>query len=185
MHDFREQKTVRARTSVARALLLALPVAIASACTSEPNTIDLLPLTRSIGGDGQDGGAGRTAQSGPCTSDDECTKSAPFCNGTDGRCIQCMTAADCPESEVCWAETHFCEPRCQSKEDCVGIDRPVCSATGVCVECTSDTDCGGLTPRCNPLNGVCVRCIQNTDCGPAICFDDCFSCVRNLCVWHI
>lgn len=183
MHDFRESNAARARTAVVRALLVALPVAIASACASEPNDINLLPLTRSTAGAGQDGG-GRPAQSGPCTIDRDCVKSAPFCNVADGRCVQCMTTADCPDGEVCRAETHFCEPRCQANEDCVGIDRPVCSATGVCVECTSDMDCSGATPRCNPLNGVCVRCIQNTDCSPAFCFDDCYSCVNNLCVWR-
>lgn len=184
MHDFRESRMVRARTSLMRGLLVALPVAIALACASEPNDINLLPLTRSTGGNGQDGG-GQSAQSGPCTSDDDCTKNAPFCNMTDGRCVQCMTAADCPNGQVCGAETRFCEPRCQSPEDCVGIDRPVCSATGVCVECTSDTDCSGVTPHCNPLNGLCVQCVQNTDCGPAFCFDDCRFCMNNACVWHI
>jgi Cys-rich repeat protein len=187
MHDSPERKTARARTAIVRALALgivALPAVIASACASEPNIIDLLPLTRSTGGEGQDGG-GQPAQSGPCTSDDDCTKSAPFCNVTDGRCVQCMTAADCPNGEVCRAETHFCEPRCQSPEDCVGIDRPVCSATGVCVECTSDNDCGaGATPHCNLLNGVCVQCIQNADCGSTFCFDDCHVCLNNLCVWR-
>ena len=186
MHDFRESKTTRARTASVRAIALVmavLPVAIASACASEPNTIDLLPLTRSTGGNGPDAG-GPPAQSGPCTSDDDCTKSAPFCNVADGRCVQCMTTADCPSGEVCRAETHFCEPRCQSQADCVGIDRPVCSATGVCVECTADPDCSGTTPHCNPLNGVCVQCTQNTDCGPTFCFDDCHVCTNNVCVWR-
>jgi hypothetical protein len=182
MRAFRESNASPTGVAFARALLIAVPVVIASACTSQPNTIDLLPLSRSSGGDGHDGG--RPAQSGPCSSDDDCTRAAPFCNVTDGRCFQCMTAADCPQDQVCRAETHFCEPRCQSMQDCAGIDRPVCSATGVCVECTADTDCGGTTPRCNLLNGLCVACLETKDCGRAVCFDDCRVCTNNVCVWR-
>jgi hypothetical protein len=179
MRVFRD---VLRRTALARALLAALPFAIASACTSQPNTIDLLPVASTAGGDGADGA---TTPPGTCGGDADCPKGAPFCNLERQRCEECMTSADCPLDEVCRAETHSCEPRCQANADCVGIDRPVCSATGVCVECTMDVDCGGATPRCNPLNGVCVQCLVTADCGGSTrCIDDCLVCVANACVWR-
>jgi hypothetical protein len=183
MRAFPESSGLRAHVLVARALVFGVPFAILSACASEPDTIDLLPLSSSSGGSGADAGK-HTAQAGPCISDGDCSRSAPFCNVADGRCFQCMSSADCSGDRVCRAETHSCEPRCLSNADCVGIDRPVCSATGVCVECTTDGDCSGATPRCNPLNGVCVRCLVNTDCSPTRCIDDCYSCLNYLCVWR-
>jgi hypothetical protein len=169
------------RVRAAPALVLLLGAAPVPACSSDPHTIALLgePVV--------DGGNPSKREPTGCTSNADCAGSRPFCNQSDNKCVECLSATQCPTDRPrCAGETHTCEPPCTSPSDCVGIDRPICAATGVCVQCTADTDCQGTpgTPHCNIRNGLCVECNVNADCGRAICIDDCYACVTNACMWR-
>jgi len=169
--------------SLRRALRAALVLAggalwaTVPACSTEANTITLLAES--------DGGS-KTPEPEPtsCSGDGDCSRSLPFCNMGEQKCVECLSATECPAGHRCAAETHTCEPPCSSPNDCAGIDRPVCSATGVCVQCDADPDCESmpLTPHCNIRNGLCVACLVQKDCGQAVCIDDCLACVNNACI---
>jgi hypothetical protein len=161
-----------------RAAMVIVPGALwvaVPACSTAPNTIRLL--------EEPDGGPEPPKVS--CTSDVECSGSQPFCYSAAHQCVECLSANHCPDEHPCVAETHTCEPPCRSPSDCAGIDRQVCSPTGVCVQCEADADCDStpLTPHCNLRNGLCVRCLVQADCGQAVCIDDCYACRNNDCVW--
>jgi hypothetical protein len=165
-----------------RALRAALVVApgglwvAVPACSTDPNTITLLAQP--------DGGKKPEPEPTSCSGDADCTGGAPFCDVSEQKCVECLSAAQCPDDHPCVAETHTCEPPCTSNNDCAGIDRPVCSPTGVCVQCEADPDCESmpLTPHCNIRNGLCVACVVQLDCGQTFCIDDCLACVNNACV---
>jgi len=166
------------RRALCAALVLAsgaLWVAV-PACSSESNTITLLAES--------DGGKKPEPEPTGCSGDADCTGSLPFCNLGEHKCVECLSPTQCPDEHRCVAETHTCEPPCMSRNDCAGIDRPVCSPTGVCVQCEADPDCESmpLTPHCNIRNGLCVGCLVQADCGQAVCIDDCLACVNNACV---
>ena len=140
-------------------------------CESDPNTIRLL--------DSPDGGTG-------CGQDSDCNPNLPYCDVPTHRCVECLSAAACSAGLSCSTATHSCTTHCASADDCAGIERTLCGATGTCVQCESDTDCTDTPqlPRCNVQAGVCVECTTNTDCSPALCFDDCLKCSSFKCVWR-
>ena len=98
--------------------------------------------------------------------------------------MECVAASQCPAGSHCVAATHTCELGCATAEDCP-LERPVCSASGLCMQCAQTADCAS-TPglqKCNVQAGQCVQCLVPTDCSPTTCFDDCFTCVDYRCVW--
>jgi hypothetical protein len=177
---------MRTRADSLRAMRAALVLVLGAlsvsvpACSTEPNTIAL--LGEPVG----EPDAGKKPEPTTCSVDQDCSTSHPFCSQGDHRCVECLSATQCPQGYRCAGETHTCEPPCKSPSDCAGIDRQFCSATGVCVQCEADGDCDGmpLTPHCNLRNGLCVRCLVQSDCGLPICIDDCFACMNNACVWR-
>jgi len=95
-----------------------------------------------------DGGTG-------CTTDEQCTDSdEPLCKVSEGRCVECLSAANCNANEVC-EDDGECSARpvpCTSALQCAGSDDPVCHPTlQVCVECAIDTQCPG-NETCQPDN---------------------------------
>lgn len=87
-----------------------------------------------------DGGAG-------CMTNEQCTDSdEPLCNVSVGRCVECLTDANCDASELC-EDDGECSARpipCTSALQCVGSEDPFCHPTQeVCVECANDSHCPG------------------------------------------
>jgi len=75
-----------------------------------------------------------------CTSNAQCTgASAPTCNTTTAKCVECAVDSQCPSGE-------YCDP------------------TGACVECLVDGNCAVPTPICS--NEACVQCATTADCAP-------------------
>jgi hypothetical protein len=144
------------------------------ACAAEPDTIRLLEKSQ--------------VDAGPpgCKSDADCSTERPHCEPNERRCVECLSAAECAQGMACSSTTHTCESNCTSNADCAGIDQKVCNADGACVECSTDDDCAATpaTSHCNPQGGVCVQCLTTPDCNPRPCFDDCFTCSANVCVWR-
>jgi hypothetical protein len=169
---------MRRALRAAAVVALGAHATIFSACSTEANTITLL--------NDADGGKKPEPEPTSCSGDGDCTGSLPSCSPAEHRCVECLSATQCPTGYRCAAETRTCEPPCKSRNECSGIDRPICSATGVCVQCESDGDCGTTptTPHCNLRNGLCVQCLVQADCGRAVCFDDCYACMNNACVWR-
>lgn len=95
-----------------------------------------------------------TASLPQCSSHEDCSDGAPFCELGRGECVSCEGMAD-PDAA------------------CAEVDAglPVCS-DGVCVECTSDAPeaCGGETPFCDDASRSCVpACTEHAQCGEAAC----------------
>lgn len=138
-----------------------------------------------------DGESHRACQSGTCVecdSDDQCQGSSPFCDTQsftcktclrdddcpfgicqDGKCVQCITSADCADdvNSVCDTERNTCV-QCESDSDCPSFS-PVCDRTNpfkvACVGCINDADCSDTsTPFCSLETQRCVSCITNDDC---------------------
>jgi hypothetical protein len=143
-------------------------------CASEPDTLRLL--------DQPDSGTGNST----CRKDADCDRNLPYCDLDEHRCVECSSASQCASGLSCSQATHSCSSRCLSSDDCDGIDRQICGASGACVQCEADLDCTGspATPHCNQQSGLCVECVTQVDCGPTSCFDDCRTCVDSKCVWR-
>ena len=173
-------ETLRGILRAAAVVTLGAYCTVFSACSTDANTISLLNV------DEADAGEKPPPKPTTCSSDDDCSGDLPSCSIEDHQCVECLSATQCRTGYRCAAETHTCEPPCKSNNDCSGIDREVCSATGVCVQCEVDADCEStpLTPHCNLRNGLCVQCLVQADCGRATCFDDCAACRNNACVWQ-
>jgi len=119
-----------------RALSVCLVVGLASACggggDSDP------------GGAGGAGGGGGTGGSGgrECAVDADCTGDLPLC-APDGRCVLCLSHADCP------------------------LDAPSC-LDGACLLCGDESSCEGRG-HCDPVSGGCVTCVADADCDGGVC----------------
>ncbi|HTU61010.1 MAG TPA: hypothetical protein VMF89_21300, partial [Polyangiales bacterium] len=70
----------------------------------------------------------------------------PLCNVSDGRCVECLSDANCDASELC-EDDGECSARpipCTSTLQCVGSEDPFCHPTlQICVECANDNQCPG------------------------------------------
>jgi hypothetical protein len=103
-------------------------------------------------GGSPDGQAGTTSggtggQSPPddpeCRTSAECALPRPYCAGTLGQCVECL-----------------------SKANCSGTGRAYCKTTTyTCVRCLADTQCKPGAPYCETTEGVCVACLSSTNCG--------------------
>lgn len=169
-----EPAVTPAKARAGHAFLTAVLVALSTcyACAAEPDTIRLLEKSQT--------------DSGPpgCDSDADCSANHPRCEPNERRCVDCLLASECAQGMACSSTTHTCESSCATSADCAGLDQKVCNADGACVQCARDEDCGGTaTPRCNLQGGVCVECVLASDCNPRPCFDDCYTCSANKCVW--
>jgi len=75
---------------------------------------------------------GACTTDGPCADDDDCPAGAPRCHPIDGRCLGCLTRADCEPAEHCFDGgcTYLFMEACAGDDDCPGSR--TCDAFGVC-----------------------------------------------------
>src|SRR5262249_10164055 len=120
-----------------------------------------------------------------CLTNNDCSDPTPICDGDDRKCVECVSAAQCKNGEVCAWEAHRCAPACLTNAECAGSGHPICAAASrVCVECTSDADCNAmnLEPHCHLSRGACVECLSDADCATGHCetFENrCVECLSN------
>jgi hypothetical protein len=89
-----------------------------------------------------------------CKQSSECAISIqPICELSNGLCRKCQ-AVDGGTSSECMAK---------------GADRPLCAASGACVECASKRDCVNAKKACDVGSGACVPCVTNGDCASGLC----------------
>jgi hypothetical protein len=139
-----------------------------------------------------------------CQNDTQCHTDYPLtptCNA--GPCVECVADKDCPTAtkSFCSTASNVCMScgaagAAAAGMNCANRDntKPVCGATGACVECGVDADCNKQPTRpfcsaagaCVPCamapagmnacrtraaaqpvcatSGACVQCVSNTDC---------------------
>ncbi|XP_043215925.1 cyclic nucleotide phosphodiesterase inhibitor-like [Amphibalanus amphitrite] len=106
--------------------------------------------------------------------------------GDKGRCVVCLTRADCAAGEYC-SPSGSCDPLRQLHEKCENNDHCLsraCGKLGYCVECRTNQQCRS-GERCSW--GVCrprykfgESCSQNSDCDTDLCRDKtCVECDRD------
>jgi len=113
------------------------------------------------------------ADAGPagCTDDSGCGGATPRCYAPAGRCVQCLSVADCPGGR-CDALTRTCVAAgtCTRAEECAAVPgKPYCASEGVCVQCRVDGDCPageGSRRACDRAAHACVDapCTKDQDC---------------------
>lgn len=82
-----------------------------------------------------------------CTSDNDCSSPTPYCDTSNGDCVECLDAANCADGESC--KNGSCE--------CSG-----CYDNNTCHDGTSDEFCG--------INGSdCIICNENQSCHNGSC----------------
>jgi Abnormal spindle-like microcephaly-assoc'd, ASPM-SPD-2-Hydin len=98
-----------------------------------------------------------------CPSNPSCPGNLPACT-SDGRCVQCLTNAQCGACSTCNTATNTCTPRargtggvCSGQQLCDGAGAcftPACGATGApaCGDCRT---CQDFQCRTGNENGVC------------------------------
>jgi hypothetical protein len=101
-----------------------------------------------------------------CTSDKQCTATAPLCRNesceacaTDGQCAPYAQTPHCGSAGACVA--------CRNDADCGDPAAPVCGPAGMCTSaCSKDDQCSRFTaaPHCGGA-GACVGCRSDADCG--------------------
>lgn len=101
--------------------------------------------------------------SSACVTDADCN-SAQVCDTSRGRCVDCVTSPDCPDTApLCDTVTQKCV-NCITSTDCP-VSAPKClSPKQICVNCITDPDCGGATPFCNTVTHNCAGCITDSQC---------------------
>lgn len=104
--------------------------------------------------------------------DSGCNAGTPVCKAGD-ICVECETAADCDNGEVCDAATNACMP-CRDTAGPGGVDQgcaltlPACwtaPTTPTCVECLANADCPSKV--CDTTRRVCIDC-RDTALGGAV-----------------
>jgi hypothetical protein len=148
--------------------------------------------TAGAGGNG--GGAGAVISGGTggfrCPNS-TCADESLLCNQDAGRCVRCLTNANCSggnpgyiclpdgncgcnDDSQCSGEAAIrCIPTlmlcgCNTDADCTNPRFHVCGWNHSC-GCSSNQDCAGdggvgTTPVCDPSTGSCVACLTDADC---------------------
>jgi hypothetical protein len=114
----------------------------------------------------------------PCTGNAECqaqsfrlSSGASTCRPADGRCVECLAAAECGSFERSACDSSgSCTP-CADEIHCSHIaGRTLCrvaqpNSPALCVECLSDSDCTSPSrARCDTSSNTCVPCNADTQC---------------------
>ncbi len=133
-----------------------------------------------------------------CSGPDDCPATRPFCLLPEGRCVECLTTANCLAADrVCVANAcveRLCEP---GSRVCFGSVLQVCDATGTS---TTSEDCAAKGQPC--LDGACGPCVpgkkrcegnvrlecaadglsyETRDCGEQVCVDgECLACTPGM-----
>lgn len=96
-----------------------------------------------------------------CLDASHCDNAAPIC--VAGSCRPCLTGTQCMDQlgqAECRSDGQCVE--CISASDCPELS-PFCAADGRCVECVDESDCSDLAPSC--ASGSCRSC-ADVDCTP-------------------
>jgi hypothetical protein len=168
-------KTVAAGRVFNAALVQAVIVALGSC---DPQVLPLLPNRDGAVQGNPD--AGRSSASS-CSRDRECQSPLARCDVEAGRCVECLSGADCDPSQQCDPATRRCTVPCGDDRDCraAGGELDYCDThRGFCVECFSNDDCAGSrrTLLCEQTTGRCVECLSTADCGGSACDPDFYYC---------
>lgn len=173
------------RRALAAALVLALPVTVASeACGNEHwdflDPVEQEAVEASLDAALVDAEVDAPGDGSPQDVASEGDSASAACDPDAMRCpISCATAF-CPSTvPVCTLPRLICQG-CRSNDDCDTVRAgPVCDPSGACVaECSSDRMCSNSHPRCDRSIGLCVRCLSDSDCPPGDeCVGSTHSCV--------
>jgi hypothetical protein len=169
--------------SMSRWLFVAVFACTGIAACGADSQIDLLPKSNAASSGGTSGGSGGSGGSvcaGGCAP-------GMHCDTSNGRCVQCLVALDCPNAKACDPAGNCADPCTATGGECTSSSKPVCDpGTGACVECVSSKDChedplciqghcgectsnaecaGTGKPFCSP-NHECRQCLVNSDCPP-------------------
>lgn len=109
------------------------------------------------------GGSSADPAAGRCRSSDECAPPVPYCSTSLGRCVECL-----------------------SRANCVGSGRSYCElSSNTCVYCLTDTQCAQAAPYCAVGIGHCVECLSSANCGTPglVCDRDNYHCT-SVCEKH-
>ncbi|MEO6952387.1 MAG: right-handed parallel beta-helix repeat-containing protein [Polyangia bacterium] len=104
----------------------------------------------------------------------------------DGVTLTCQSAGGRPYCDVVRHECEATPPDgsvgdlagvdsaagCADGSACTSADKPVCGASGACVECASNVDCAAQGKSCDPGTFTCVACNANADCSSGACRAD-------------
>jgi hypothetical protein len=60
--------------------------------------------------DEPEAGADAPTADRPCSSDQQCSSPSPRCNRSTGRCVACLTNADCAANQFCDPDEWKCRP---------------------------------------------------------------------------
>jgi hypothetical protein len=152
--------------------ILVVGAALLAGCTGRSDQAD--------GGARPDGGK----TDGPACMNSLGCGASQVCDTQAGRCVGCLTAADCPANNDCAAETCVPYTACMNSLGCpAGL---VCDTTRMrCVRCVGDSDCAAgercvgddcrkkcasdnmCTPMgmlCDTTQMYCVSCLTTADC---------------------
>lgn len=112
-----------------------------------------------------------------CAADAHCENAGArrFCNTATGRCVACLSSAECTDSSRPFCDTTdgTCKP-CNANPGGSDADhfwcftetlvRPFCdSNSGRCVACLNASHCGGTVPVCDATSRMCRGCSQATE----------------------
>lgn len=131
-------------------------------------SVGVINTSAVFGGTACSGANLASALCGGCVADGECGGATPFCDLGPNRCVACLDAAACEDSNDCTADS------CSSGScinAAVGIGTVcgvgVCNGSGACVTCVEDSQCGGASPICNVSINMCVGCTADFGNGAA------------------
>lgn len=128
-----------------------------------------------------------------CVTNAQCGGTAPLCDTTTNRCVQCLDATSCNDGNACTGDlctSNVCSnPVLPSGTACA---TGVCdgSPAALCVACVNDlpdlmtdTGCTAAAPLCDVTAAggpACVACISAADCADTnVCTTE--ACVANAC----
>jgi hypothetical protein len=89
-----------------------------------------------------------------------------FCDTQSGLCVECLTAAQCTQSDAPICLQGQCA-ECATDQDCApDAGTPYClvSQGGLCVQCTSAAQCPAANPGCDSSSWTCGSCTLSSDC---------------------
>ncbi len=95
-----------------------------------------------------------------CLTAADCAAPTPACDTLTFSCVPCMADSDCAApTPACDTATHTCVP-CIDDSACTDPAAPFCDSTHVCGGCLNSVDCARFdgTATCDRTSGACVEC---------------------------
>lgn len=107
-----------------------------------------------------------------CDTSADCPSTAPACDTTAHRCVECVSSADCGggSEPACDTVTQTCVA-CMGNGDCPNPNQPACdTTTHSCVQCTNNSQCDPfMGPVCDPATHKCRQCAMDSECTAGVC----------------